>query len=47
MNNLIVNNEEIYNLVKNISSLTHRHEVSILGCYIYVLYVFEDTLSSI
>ena len=34
-------NEEIYNLVRNISSLTHRHEISILGCYIYVLYVIK------
>ena len=36
-----LNNEEIYSLVKNISSLTHRHEISILGCYIYVLYVIK------
>ena len=35
------NNDEIYNLVKNISSLTHRHEIAILGCYIYVLYVMK------
>lgn len=35
------NNEETFNLVKNISSLTHRHEISILGCYIYVLYVIK------
>ncbi len=27
------------NLVKDVSSLTHRHEVSILGCYIYINYV--------
>lgn len=25
-----------YNIVRNISSLTHRHEISILGCFIYV-----------
>lgn len=31
--------KEIYQLVKNISSLTHAHEISILGCYIYVNYV--------
>lgn len=35
------NKEEIYDIVKNISSLTHRHEISILGCYIYVLYVIN------
>lgn len=32
---------EIYHLVKNISSLTHRHEISILGCYIYINYVIQ------
>lgn len=31
--------EEIYKLVKDISSMTHRHSISILGCYIYVLFV--------
>lgn len=36
-----LSNKEIYELVKNISSLTHRHEVSILGCYIYVLYMIK------
>ena len=36
-----LNNLDIYEIVKNISSLTHRHEISILGCYIYVLYVIK------
>ena len=36
-----LNNDDIYDIVKNISSLTHRHEISILGCYIYVLYVIK------
>lgn len=36
-----LNNSDIYEVVKNISSLTHRHEISILGCYIYVLYVIK------
>lgn len=36
-----LNKEETYSLTKNISSLTHRHEISILGCYIYVLYVIN------
>ncbi len=31
--------EEIYKLVKDISSMTHKHSISILGCYIYVLFV--------
>lgn len=33
--------EEIYELTKNISSLTHGHEIAILGCYIYVLFVIN------
>lgn len=35
------NKEEIYNVVKSVSSITHRHEVSIMGCYIYVLFAIE------
>ena len=30
---------DIYDIVSKISSLTHRHPISIMGCYIYVLYV--------
>mgnify|MGYP002623856011 CR=1 FL=1 len=30
---------EILELVRQISSITHAHEISILGCYIYVRYV--------
>lgn len=33
--------EEIYNIVKASSSLTHAHEISILACYIYVNYVIR------
>ena len=29
---------EIVELVKNVSSITHAHEISIMGCYIYVRY---------
>lgn len=36
-----LNDDEIYHLVKDISSLTHSHEISILGCFIYVLLVIE------
>ena len=36
-----LNDDEIYNLVKDISSFTHSHEISILGCFIYVLLVIE------
>lgn len=36
-----LNKEEIYELTKNISSLTHKNEISILGCYIYVLYAIN------
>ncbi len=33
--------DEIYDIVKNISSITHSHEISIMGCYIYVLYMIN------
>lgn len=33
--------KEIYNIVKQVSSITHAHEISILGCYIYVKYAIE------
>lgn len=36
-----LNEDEIYNLVKDVSSFTHSHEISILGCFIYVLLVIE------
>ena len=32
---------EIFSSVKKVSSITHAHDVSILGCYIYVLYAME------
>ncbi len=34
-----ITEEDIYKLVKDISSMTHRHSISVLGCYIYVLFV--------
>lgn len=33
--------EDIYNIVKDVSSITHRHEVSVMGCFIYVLLGIE------
>jgi ADP-ribosyl-[dinitrogen reductase] hydrolase len=36
-----LNDNEIYNLIKDISSLTHSHQISILGCYIYSLLVIK------
>lgn len=36
-----LNDDEIYNLVKDVSSFTHSHEISILGCFIYVLLAIE------
>ena len=33
--------KEIYDIVKQVSSITHAHEISILGCYIYVNFVLE------
>lgn len=32
------NDKDSYKLIKDISSLTHANEISILGCYIYYLY---------
>ena len=31
--------KNIYEVVKRVSSITHAHEISILGCYIYVRFV--------
>ena len=36
-----MNEKEIYEIVKNVSSITHRHEISIMGCFIYVMYGIE------
>lgn len=36
-----LNDEEIAKLVDEVSSLTHAHEVSRLGCYIYVKYMLS------
>ena len=36
-NNL--NDNEILKLVNDISSLTHAHEISLMGCYIYIKYL--------
>lgn len=33
--------KQIYNLVKRVSSITHRHETSILGCYVFVRFALE------
>lgn len=37
----ITDEEEIINLVNNISSLTHAHNISKMGCYIYIKYVLN------
>ena len=36
-----MDDQEIYECVKTVSSITHKHEISIMGCYIYVLYGIE------
>ena len=36
-----MNNADIYKVVRDVSSITHRHEISIMGCYIYVLFGIE------
>lgn len=33
--------KEIYNIIRQVSSITHAHEISILGCYIYVMFALE------
>lgn len=33
-----LNDEEVYELVCNLSSITHRHEISIMGCLVLVRY---------
>ncbi len=30
--------ENVYEIVKNVSSITHGHEIAIMGCFIYVLF---------
>lgn len=35
------NDNEIYDVIKNISSLTHSHEISVLGCFIYTLFTIK------
>lgn len=35
------NEQEIFEIVKNVSSITHAHEISIMGCFIYVLFGIE------
>ncbi len=35
------NETEIYNIVKDASSLTHAHEISVLGGYLYVIYMIN------
>ena len=37
----IKDDREILKIVKDVSSITHRHDISIMGCYIYVRFVLE------
>ena len=36
-----LNNNDVYDLVRKVTRITHAHEVSILGCYIFVLYAMK------
>ena len=36
-----MNEQKIYELVKKVSSITHGHEISVMGCFIYVMYGIE------
>ncbi len=40
-NNKIVDDKKIYDLVRDVSSITHSHPISVLGCYIYVRFILE------
>lgn len=33
--------EKVYELVKRTSGITHKHEISIMGCFIYVIFACE------
>lgn len=37
----ITDDLKIYEIVRDVSSITHAHEISVLGCYIYVRYCLE------
>ena len=37
-NKQIKDEKKIYEIVRDVSSITHSHEVSVLGCYIYTMY---------
>ena len=37
----ITDDKRIYEIVRDVSSITHSHTISILGCYIYVRYALE------
>lgn len=37
----ITDDKQIYEIVRDVSSITHSHPISILGCYIYVRFVLE------
>lgn len=36
-----IKDDDLYRIVKNTSSITHAHEISILGCFIYVKYILS------
>ena len=36
-----LNTSDVLDVVKKVSYITHAHEVSVLGCYIYVLYAIK------
>ena len=34
-------NNNLYDCIKKVSSMTHAHDISIIGCYIYTIYMYE------
>lgn len=37
----ITDDKQIYEIIRDVSSITHAHPISVLGCYIYVKFILE------
>lgn len=36
-----IDDDDMVQIIRNVSSITHAHEISILGCYIYTQFIFN------
>ena len=36
-----LNDDQLYEVIKNTSSITHAHQISILGCFIYAIFLLK------